>query len=82
MEARLRIGVLAIQGDFAAHAQTLQRIGCEVAEVRRKAQLRMLDGLVIPGGETTTLLKLLRAFDLWDPIRENDFGNQAFRIHP
>jgi 5'-phosphate synthase pdxT subunit len=54
-----RIGVLALQGDFEAHAKVLSGLGCEVVEVRRVAQLAGLDGLVIPGGESTTLLNLM-----------------------
>lgn len=54
-----RIGVLALQGDFARHAQALARCGAEVVEVRKPEQLEDLDGLVMPGGESTTLLKLM-----------------------
>jgi 5'-phosphate synthase pdxT subunit len=54
-----RIGVLAIQGDFAAHMATLHEAGAEVHEVRKAAELRQVDGLVIPGGESTTLLKFI-----------------------
>ena len=54
-----RIGVLAIQGDFAAHMVTLREAGAEVCEVRKAAELRQVDGLVIPGGESTTLLKFI-----------------------
>ena len=54
-----RVGVLALQGDFAAHAAALQRVGSRVCEVRHVAQLEGLDGLVIPGGESTTLLNLM-----------------------
>lgn len=54
-----RIGVLALQGDFEAHARILRELGAEVAEVRRVAELSGLDGLVIPGGESTTLLNLM-----------------------
>jgi pyridoxal 5'-phosphate synthase pdxT subunit len=59
-----RIGVLAIQGDFAAHAATLCEAGAEVCEVRKAAELRQVDGLVIPGGESTTLLKFILNSDL------------------
>jgi len=52
-------GVLALQGDFAAHAATLARLGLAAREVRRPAQLAGLDGIVIPGGESTTLLNLM-----------------------
>jgi 5'-phosphate synthase pdxT subunit len=55
----VRIGVLALQGDFAAHGRALARLGVEAPEVRRAAQLAALDGLVIPGGESTTLLRLM-----------------------
>lgn len=55
-----RAGVLALQGDFAAHAAVLSRLGADPVEVRRTAQLATLDGLVIPGGESTTLLNLMR----------------------
>jgi 5'-phosphate synthase pdxT subunit len=59
-----RIGVLAIQGDFAAHMVTLREAGVEVSEVRKAAELRQVDGLVIPGGESTTLLKFILNPDL------------------
>jgi 5'-phosphate synthase pdxT subunit len=55
----LRIGVLALQGDFALHVKALGRCGVEAVEVRKPEQLLDLDGLVIPGGESTTLLKLM-----------------------
>jgi len=55
----MKIGVLALQGDFAAHVKALERLGVDVAEGRRPAELARLDGLVIPGGESTTLLKLM-----------------------
>lgn len=56
----MRVGVLALQGDFAAHAAALRRAEAEVGEVRRVAQLEGLAGLVMPGGESTTLLNLMR----------------------
>jgi 5'-phosphate synthase pdxT subunit len=59
MGERPRIGVLAIQGDFAAHAQALEEAGAEALEVRKPAELAGLDGLVLPGGESTTFLKFL-----------------------
>jgi pyridoxal 5'-phosphate synthase pdxT subunit len=59
-----RVGVLAIQGDFAAHAATLREAGTEVCEVRKADELRQVDGLVIPGGESTTLLKFVLNPDL------------------
>jgi pyridoxal 5'-phosphate synthase pdxT subunit len=58
---RRKVGVLALQGDFAAHAAAIERAGAEAILVREPAQLEGLDGLVIPGGESTTMLKLLRS---------------------
>ncbi len=62
----MRIGVLALQGDFEAHARVLAGLSAEAVEVRRVAELRGLDGLVIPGGESTTLLNLM-ADEPWFP---------------
>ena len=59
-----RIGVLAIQGDFAAHMATLRAAGAKVCEVRKAVELRQVDALVIPGGESTTLLKFILNPDL------------------
>jgi 5'-phosphate synthase pdxT subunit len=59
-----RVGVLAIQGDFAAHLAALREAGAEACEVRKAAELRQVDGLVIPGGESTTLLKFILNADL------------------
>ena len=58
----IRIGVLALQGDFAMHARALEKCGAEVVEIRRPEQLDEIDGLVMPGGESTTLLKLMDAW--------------------
>jgi 5'-phosphate synthase pdxT subunit len=63
-----RAGILALQGDFEAHGAALARAGAEPVYVRYAAQLGQIDGLVIPGGESTTILKLLRAEDLWEPL--------------
>ena len=65
-----RVGVLALQGDFDAHVLTLRRLGVEAQPVRKVEQLQGLGGLVIPGGESTTLIKLLDGFDFWDPLRD------------
>ncbi len=56
----IRVGVLALQGDFGAHARAIERLGAAVALVRRCAELAGLDGLVLPGGESTTLLNLMQ----------------------
>jgi 5'-phosphate synthase pdxT subunit len=55
----MKVGVLALQGDFAAHRRRLEELGAEVVEVRKPEQLDQIDGLVIPGGESSTFLKLL-----------------------
>jgi pyridoxal 5'-phosphate synthase pdxT subunit len=65
-----RIGVLALQGDFREHVAMLQRLGVEVVEVRRREQLADLDGLIIPGGESTTIGKLAAKYDLLTPMRD------------
>jgi pyridoxal 5'-phosphate synthase pdxT subunit len=59
----MRIGVLALQGDFALHARALEKCGVEAVEVRKPVELDEVDGLVMPGGESTTLLKLMDAWD-------------------
>jgi 5'-phosphate synthase pdxT subunit len=69
MERPLRIGVLALQGAFREHAQMLRRLGAEVAEVRLPEELEGLDGLVIPGGESTTIMRLARIYGLDEAIR-------------
>jgi pyridoxal 5'-phosphate synthase pdxT subunit len=58
----IRIGVLALQGDFAMHARALGKCGAEVVEIRKPEQLEDIDGLIMPGGESTTLLKLMDAW--------------------
>lgn len=63
------IGVLAMQGDFAEHIRHLEAVGAHTIEVRTLAQLAECDGLVIPGGESTTIARLLIAFDLMEPLR-------------
>src|SRR5258705_12385857 len=60
----LRIGVLAVQGNFREHAQMLRSLGVDVAEIRKPVQLDGLDGLVIPGGESTTFMRLMRLYGL------------------
>jgi pyridoxal 5'-phosphate synthase pdxT subunit len=66
---RLRIGVLASQGDFAAHASMLQSLGAEPIDVRTRAELEGLDGLIIPGGESTTITKAIERDGLEAAIR-------------
>ena len=69
-EKRKRVGVLALQGDFEAHAKALQRAGAEAVEVRSADRLKDVDALVIPGGESTTMLKLIELEHLLQPLRE------------
>lgn len=66
----MRIGILALQGDFAEHKVMLQRMGVSAVEVRLPAQLDGLDGLIIPGGESTTIAKLADNYNLIEPLRE------------
>jgi 5'-phosphate synthase pdxT subunit len=68
MSARARIGVLALQGAFAAHEAALKRVGADVLEVRLPADLDDCDALVMPGGESTTMSKLLESSGLFDPL--------------
>ena len=66
----LRIGVLALQGAFLEHIQILRRLGAEATEVRLPEQLHGLTGLIIPGGESTTIGKLAGIYGLMDPLRK------------
>src|SRR4051812_4470372 len=67
---RPRIGVLAVQGDFAEHAHSLSLAGAEPVEIRLPEQLDSVEGLIIPGGESTAIGKLLVNWGLLDPIKE------------
>jgi 5'-phosphate synthase pdxT subunit len=67
--APMRIGVLAVQGNFREHAAVLRALGAEVREVRLPEQLEGLDGLVIPGGESTAIMRLIRLYGLEEAIR-------------
>jgi pyridoxal 5'-phosphate synthase pdxT subunit len=64
MEQRPKVGVLAVQGNFREHAAMLRRLGAEPIEVRKPSQLEGLDGLVVPGGESTTFMRLMRLYGL------------------
>ena len=65
----LTVGVLALQGDVREHVRALEAAGVDPVTVRRPAELEHLDGLVLPGGESTTIVKLARTFDLLEPLR-------------
>jgi 5'-phosphate synthase pdxT subunit len=69
---RPRVGVLAVQGNFREHVAMLRRLGVDAIEVRKPEQLEDLDGLVVPGGESTTFMRLMRLYGLDDAIRTFD----------
>lgn len=73
----MKIGVLALQGDFAEHTAALQRLGAQAVEVRLPQQLDDLDGLILPGGESTTIARLLDRWQLLQPIRERVANGMA-----
>jgi 5'-phosphate synthase pdxT subunit len=78
-----RIGILAVQGNVREHAAMLRRLGAEPVEVRKPEQLAELDGLVIPGGESTAIMRLVRLYGLEDAIRSFErplFGTCAGMI--
>ncbi len=66
----LKIGVLALQGDFIEHIQMFRKLGVEAVEVRKPSQLAELDGLIIPGGESTTICRLIDLFGFEDELRK------------
>jgi 5'-phosphate synthase pdxT subunit len=79
----MKIGVLAVQGDFREHATMLRRLGAEVVEVRKPEHLEGLDGLIVPGGESTAITRLMRLYGLWEEVREFErpiFGTCAGMI--
>jgi len=79
----LRIGVLAVQGNFREHAAMLRRVGAEPVEVRKPEQLAGLDGLIIPGGESTTFMRLMQLYGLDEAIQRFErpvFGTCAGMI--
>lgn len=66
----MRIGVLALQGDFSKHAETLRSLGCEVQEVRKPEDLEQCEGLIIPGGESTVMVRQLDFIKMRQPLLE------------
>jgi pyridoxal 5'-phosphate synthase pdxT subunit len=69
---RPRVGVLAVQGNFREHVAMLRRLGIDAIEVRKPEQLEDLDGLVVPGGESTTFMRLMRLYGLDEAVRTFD----------
>lgn len=79
MTAVPQIGVLALQGDVVDHMRALEAAGARAVPVRRASELDSVEGLVIPGGESTTMSKLLEIFDLFDPVKKRlDAGLPVF----
>jgi len=79
----VKIGILAVQGDFREHAAVLRRLGAEPVEVRKPEELADIDGLVIPGGESTAITRLIRIYGLEEALRRFDrpvFGTCAGMI--
>lgn len=70
MSTHLAIGVLALQGDTAEHVRALEDIGVTGTEVRHRADLDRIDGLILPGGESTTMSKLAARYELLEPLRK------------
>ena len=66
---RTTVGVFALQGAVREHLAALEAAGCDAVAVRRPSELESVDGIVLPGGESTTMIKLARTFDLLDPLR-------------
>jgi pyridoxal 5'-phosphate synthase pdxT subunit len=73
-----KIGVLALQGDFEAHQRALERAGAQASEARTDSDLQKLDGLVIPGGESSTILKLIQYEQLLEPLRQFGMSKPIF----
>ena len=69
-DSKKLVGTLALQGDFEAHQKALEAAGANTLQVRSAEELNRVDGLVIPGGESTTMLKLLGYMDLLEPLRK------------
>lgn len=66
----MRIGILAVQGAFIEHRKMLEALGAECVELRSRSDIKALDGLVLPGGESTVQGKLLRELDMFEPLKE------------
>jgi 5'-phosphate synthase pdxT subunit len=73
-----RIGVLALQGDVAEHLHALRRVGVEAIEVKNERELASVDALIVPGGESTTVIRLLERFGLVQPIKDRVAAGMPF----
>jgi 5'-phosphate synthase pdxT subunit len=78
MQRMVTVGVLALQGDFAEHETMLQRLGVGTREIRLPNDLEEVDALIIPGGESTTISRLIQIYDLWQPLREFAAGHPVW----
>jgi len=75
---KMRIGVLALQGAFIEHSHVIERLGAEAVAVRLRGQLHGLDGLIVPGGESTTMSRLMVEYQLLQPLK--DLANEGLPI--
>jgi 5'-phosphate synthase pdxT subunit len=73
-----RVGVLALQGDVAEHLHALRRVGVEAVEVKNERELASVDALIVPGGESTTVIRLLERFGLVQPIKDRVAAGMPF----
>lgn len=73
----MNIGILALQGAFREHRHMLERLGVHAREVKLAQDLEGLDGLILPGGESTTMVRLLNEYDLWQPLRDFHASGRA-----
>ncbi|HCZ06799.1 MAG: pyridoxal 5-phosphate synthase pdxT subunit [Thermotogota bacterium] len=74
----MKIGVLGMQGDIREHVQALERLGCETIVVKKSEDLEKIDGLVIPGGESTTITRLMKLTGIWSKLK--DMASNGFPI--
>ena len=82
MSLRKTVGVLALQGDFEAHRKAIERAGAHAVEVRTAAEMEACDGLILPGGESTTMLKLLEIENLMNPCADSGRVNPSSEPAP
>ena len=75
------IGILGLQGDYAAHGKMLDALAVESRVVKKPEQLSAVDGLIFPGGESTTLIKLMDSWEFWAPLRDFAAGRQPHFWH-
>jgi 5'-phosphate synthase pdxT subunit len=78
MQSKKNIGILALQGGFLKHIEILKKLNVEFTEVRLKSDLLGCDGLIIPGGESTAIIKLMLSYDLIDPIKKFAENHSVF----